>query len=82
MCLLLLKKLSPTNPQDVEGFTPLHHAVAEGHGHTAVALLKEGADATIKDAEGHLAFDLAPDKEVRTYILQGAEREGIELEGQ
>ncbi|KAJ6781041.1 hypothetical protein PWT90_04781 [Aphanocladium album] len=82
MCLLLLKKLSPTNPQDIEGYTPLHHAVAEGHGDTAVALLKEGADATIKNSEGELALDLAPDKEVRTYILRGAEREGIELEGQ
>ncbi|KAF1730286.1 Ankyrin repeat-containing protein C6C3.08 [Beauveria bassiana] len=82
MCLLLLKKLSPTNPQDVEGYTPLHHAIAEGHGDTAVALLKEGADATIKNVEGELALDLAPDKEVRTYILRGAEREGIELESQ
>ncbi|KAM3498910.1 hypothetical protein MY11210_009644 [Beauveria gryllotalpidicola] len=82
MCRLLLKKLSPTNPQDVEGYTPLHHAIAEGHGDTAVALLKEGADATIKNAEGELALDLAPDKEVRAYILREAEREGIELEGQ
>ncbi|KAJ2968814.1 hypothetical protein NQ176_g8996 [Zarea fungicola] len=82
MCLLLLKKLSPTNPQDIEGYTPLHHAVAEGHGDTAVALLKEGADATIQNGEGVVALDLAPDKEVRTFILRGAEREGIELEGQ
>ena len=82
MCLLLLKKLSPTNPQDVEGYTPLHHAVAEGHGDTAVALLKEGADVTVKNADGELPLDLAPDKEIRTYILRAAEREGIELEGQ
>lgn len=81
MCLLLLKKLSPVNPQDVDGCTPLHHAVAEGHGDTAVALLKEGADASIKNGDGELALDLAPDKEVKTYILRGAEREGVELEG-
>ncbi len=32
MVKLLLKSMSPTNPSDNEGFTPLHHAVAEGHG--------------------------------------------------
>lgn len=29
---LLLKNKSPLNPTDVAGQTPLHHAVAEGHG--------------------------------------------------
>lgn len=48
-------------------------------GDTAVALLKEGADHTLKTAGEELALDLAPDKEVRKYVLQGAEREGIEL---
>ncbi|KAJ3470418.1 hypothetical protein MRS44_000517 [Fusarium solani] len=90
---------APLNPTDNEGYTPLHHAVAEGHGtqtitqpllstpadssqgDTAVALLKEGADFTIKNSAEELALDLAPDKEVRNYILQGAEREGIELSG-
>jgi 26S proteasome non-ATPase regulatory subunit 10 len=82
-------------------------------GDTAVALLKEGADFTLKTNAEELAMDLAPDKEVRInpkhnqhkllavlvfpyktkiphltlclqvrrYILQGAEREGIELSG-
>ncbi|KAJ4203696.1 putative ankyrin-repeat protein [Fusarium falciforme] len=81
MVTLLLKNRSPLNPTDNEGYTPLHHAVAEGHGDTAVALLKEGADFTIKNSAEELALDLAPDKEVRNYILQGAEREGIELSG-
>lgn len=67
MVKLLLKNRSPLNATDGEGYTPLHHAVAEGHGDTAVALLKEGADHTLKTAEEHLALDLAPDKEVR-YI--------------
>lgn len=35
-------------------------------GDTAVALLKEEADFTLKTTEGELAIDLAPDKEVRT----------------
>lgn len=33
-------------------------------GDTAVALLKEGAETNKKDADGCLALDLAPDKEV------------------
>lgn len=32
MVTLLLKNRSPLNPADNEGFTPLHHAIAEGHG--------------------------------------------------
>jgi hypothetical protein len=35
-----------------------------GIGDTAVALLKEEADFTLKNNEGELAIDLAPDKEV------------------
>ncbi|KAK1241580.1 hypothetical protein MKX08_001554 [Trichoderma sp. CBMAI-0020] len=79
MVMLLLKNRSPLNATDNEGFTPLHHAIAEGHGDTAVALLKEEADFTLKTTDGELAIDLAPDKEVRQFIIQGAEREGIQL---
>ncbi|KID62841.1 ankyrin repeat domain containing protein, partial [Metarhizium hybridum] len=79
MVSLLLKNKSPLNPTDNEGYTPLHHAIAEGHGDVALALLKEGADFTLKNTEDVLALDLAPDKEVRSYIVQGAEREGIDL---
>lgn len=32
MVQLLLKNRSPLNPADYAGYTPLHHAVAEGHG--------------------------------------------------
>ncbi|KFA61316.1 hypothetical protein S40285_05975 [Stachybotrys chlorohalonatus IBT 40285] len=79
MVQLLLKNRSPLNATDNEGYTPLHHAIAEGHGDTAVVLLKEGADHTLKNSEDILPLDLAPDKEVRRYIIQGAEREGVEL---
>lgn len=34
-------------------------------GDAAVALLKAGAEADKRDADGQLALDLAPDKEVR-----------------
>jgi 26S proteasome non-ATPase regulatory subunit 10 len=39
-------------------------------GDTAVALLKEEADFTLKTTEGQLAIDLAPDKEVRTPVIR------------
>jgi len=42
-------------------------------------LLRAGAEADIRDLNNKLAIELAPDSKVRKYILQGAEREGIEL---
>ncbi|KAG6066326.1 hypothetical protein E4U32_006248 [Claviceps aff. humidiphila group G2b] len=80
MTNLLLERRSPVNAADIEGYTPLHHAIAEGHGDVAVALVKYGADFSIKNAQDELPLDLAPDKEVRLYIARGAEREGVELE--
>ncbi|CEN62308.1 Putative 26S proteasome regulatory complex, subunit PSMD10 [Aspergillus calidoustus] len=77
--LLLKEGRSPVNATDADGMTALHHAVSEGHGDAAVALLKEGAEADKRDGEGKLALDLAPDAKVRQYILQAAEREGIDL---
>ncbi|KAE9377169.1 ankyrin [Stipitochalara longipes BDJ] len=79
MVELLLKNKSPINASDVAGQTPLHHAVAEGHGDTAVALLKAGAETDKKDVDGMLALDLAPDSQVKKFILQTCEREGIDL---
>jgi 26S proteasome non-ATPase regulatory subunit 10 len=32
MIQLLIKNKSPLNATDVEGYTPLHHAIAEGQG--------------------------------------------------
>lgn len=81
MVNLLLKANSPLNATDVAGYTALHHAVAEGHGDCAVELLKAGADATKKDGDGFLALELAPDKEVRKFILTRAEMEGVEIPG-
>lgn len=79
MINLLVKNKSPLNATDSDGQTALHHAVAEGHGDAAVALLKAGAETDKQDLEGKLALDLAPDKEVRKYIERMAENEGIEL---
>ncbi|EAW07766.1 ankyrin repeat domain-containing protein [Aspergillus clavatus NRRL 1] len=77
--LLLEEGKSPVNATDVDGLTALHHAVSEGHGNAAITLLKAGAEADKQDSEGRLALDMAPDEMVKKYILQTAEREGIEL---
>ncbi|OIW34458.1 ankyrin [Coniochaeta ligniaria NRRL 30616] len=79
MINLLVKNKSPLNATDVAGYTALHHAVAEGHGDAAVALLKAGAEMDKKDGDGMLALELAPDKEVRKYIERAAEMEGIDI---
>ncbi|KAI9371404.1 ankyrin repeat-containing domain protein [Aspergillus egyptiacus] len=77
--LLLKEGRSPVNATDSDGLTALHHAISEGHGDAAITLLKAGAEVDKKDSEGRLAIDMAPDMKVRSYILQAAEREGIEL---
>ncbi|KAJ6036354.1 hypothetical protein N7540_000633 [Penicillium herquei] len=76
---LLEEGKSPVNATDNDGFTALHHAISEGHGDAAILLLKSGAQADKRDIDGKLAIDLVPDDKVRKYILQTAEREGIEL---
>ncbi|KAL4948545.1 ankyrin repeat-containing domain protein [Aspergillus filifer] len=77
--ILLKEGRSPVNATDGDGLTALHHAVSEGHGDAALALLKAGAEADKEDGGGRLAIDLAPDSKVRSYILQAAEREGIDM---
>ncbi|RAK97073.1 ankyrin repeat domain-containing protein [Aspergillus ibericus CBS 121593] len=77
--VLLEDGKSPVNATDMDGLTALHHAVSEGHGDAAITLLKAGAEADKRDVNGILAIDMAPDNKVRSYILQTAEREGIDL---
>ncbi|KAJ5691176.1 proteasome regulatory particle subunit (Nas6) [Penicillium malachiteum] len=76
---LLEEGKSPVNATDNDGYTALHHAISEGHGDAAILLLKSGAEPDKRDIDGKLAIDLVPDDKVRKYILQTAEREGIEL---
>lgn len=61
---LLLDNKSPLNATDSSGYTALHHAIAEGHGDTAIFIIKAGAETDRKDADGNLAIDLAPDTKV------------------
>ena len=62
---LLLAAKSPVNAADRDGFTALHHAVAEGHGDVAVWLLvAAGAEGDRKNGDGMTALDCAPDSKV------------------
>lgn len=79
MVELLIKHNSPINAADISGQTPLHHAIAEGHGDTAISLLKAGVDTKKRDSDDMLALDLAPDSQVKKFIIRQAELEGIEL---
>ncbi|OQD89921.1 hypothetical protein PENANT_c002G02716 [Penicillium antarcticum] len=76
---LLEEGKSPVNATDSDGFTALHHAISEGHGDAAILLLKSGAEPEKRDNDGRLAIELVSDEKVKQYILQTAEREGIEL---
>ncbi|KAL1604646.1 putative ankyrin-repeat protein [Nothophoma quercina] len=71
---------SPLNATDVDGQTALHHAISEGHGDTAMLLLQRGAEFDKKDTWDKVALDYAPDTKTRSFIVQSAEREGIDLE--
>lgn len=74
----LLKAGSPLDHADIDGCTPLHHAVAEGHGDAALFLILEGADTSKKDSDGRFALDTAPDAKVRSFIVDGARNAGWE----
>ncbi|KAF2486797.1 ankyrin repeat-containing domain protein [Neohortaea acidophila] len=76
---LLLESRSPVNATDMDGCTALHHAIAEGQGEAALTLLRAGAEADKRDNGGAYAIDLAPDAKVKSYIMRGAEEEGIVL---
>ena len=43
-------------------------AISEGHGDTALVLLKAGAEFDKKDIDGHLPIDLAPDGNVCSLL--------------
>ena len=80
MMKVLLDAKSPLNATDIDGMTSLHHAMSEGHGDAALLLLTLGADYTKKDNDGRMPLDLAPDAKTKRFIVQAAEREGIDLE--
>lgn len=78
---VLLESKSAVNASDADGMTALHHAVCEGHGDVAVELIKAGAEVDKRDVEDRTALECAPDARVREFVVLGAEREGVSLEG-
>ena len=50
--LLLQAGADPRAAEPETGLTPLHHAAYEGHVANAIALLDQGADPNVRDAEG------------------------------
>lgn len=48
--------------------TDVDVAIAEGHGDTALVLLKAGAELDKRDRDGKLAIDLAPDAKVKSVV--------------
>lgn len=65
--ILLEKGKSPINATDLDGATALHHAMAEGHGETAMFLLRREAESHKRDSDGRLAIDVAADQEVSFF---------------
>lgn len=70
---------SPLNAKDVQGWTPLHDALAEGFGDAAVLLVKLGADPTVESNEGETASQVAVDDAVRKYFKSELSKLGIEV---
>ena len=61
---------SPVNWQDKQGWTPLFHALAEGHGDAAVLLVeKYGAEYDLVDNKGAKAEDVALNEQVKKFFL-------------
>lgn len=68
---LLCEHGSPVDKQDSAGWTPLFHALAEGHTELAIVLVKTyGADYTIENNQGECATDVALNDEVKRYFLR------------
>ncbi|KAG7660499.1 NAS6 [[Candida] subhashii] len=57
------------NAKDNDGWTALHHALAEGHADVAVELVGLGADPQLKSDTGELPIHVAVDDKVKQYFL-------------
>ncbi|PKS12546.1 hypothetical protein jhhlp_000754 [Lomentospora prolificans] len=68
---VLLRNGADVNAQDIQGNTPLHHAAWRGSAELIRLFLREGANPTLRDANGLLPLDLTKMEDVRE-ILEGA----------
>lgn len=65
--LVEAKGASIIDKRDHDGWTALHHAMAEGHGDAAVDLINRGADVTVQASDGATPHDVAAPK-VSQYV--------------
>lgn len=70
---------SPLNAKDISGWTPLHHALAEGFGDVAVLLVKLGADYQVEDNEGLTPLKVSVDENVAKFFKSELKKEGIDV---
>lgn len=68
MVKILLENGSPISTTDVNGWTALHHAMAEGQGDVAVYLIQQGASPDAPDSDNKTPFNVAVDDKVRDYV--------------
>lgn len=71
---LLCGANSPVNSVDFQGWTPLFHALAEGHAEVGVLLVnKFYADDQLQDPYGSKPIDVALNEEVKKYFIDNLE---------
>ncbi|KAI5952557.1 NAS6 [Candida jiufengensis] len=77
----LLQKKVPVNAKDNDGWTSLHHALAEGHGDVAVYLVeKGGADPNILNNEDLKPIQVSVDEKVGRYFKDHIDAKIREIE--
>jgi 26S proteasome non-ATPase regulatory subunit 10 len=70
---------SPLNAKDIQGWTPMHHALAEGFGDVAILLVSLGADPAVEDSEGKTPLKVAVDDIVAKYFKAECSKLGVDL---
>jgi hypothetical protein len=69
ICRLLIENGASLNIRDLEGWTPLHCAAAEGHLRVVNYLLSHrGVDVTLHNVDGETAEDVAEEERVRKVL--------------
>lgn len=73
--LIQLAKGVNVNAKDNDGWTSLHHALAEGHADAAIYLVDEaGADVNIENDDGQTPIQVAVDEKVAKYFKEHVEK--------
>ena len=79
LLLALLERGAPVNAADLKGATPLHHAVRSRNVREVEALIKAGADPSIKDVAGDVAGDALTAKDSTSVRMRNALENATEM---